>query len=118
MAANLPFPFKACKAARSQREKCKNIGTDGLRLKDVKVTEKTLCKEIIYVLALLGSGQLTATDFENYALFWSCMCWEEIYLYSILSLVMFRAEQGIGQSKIKRIADSTYDFVIATHFYF
>ncbi|OPJ68513.1 hypothetical protein AV530_006139 [Patagioenas fasciata monilis] len=37
MVANFQFPFKPCKAATGQREKCKIIGTDGLRLKDVKV---------------------------------------------------------------------------------
>lgn len=40
--ANLPFAFKACKAVTGQREKWKIIGTDGLRLREVKVTEETL----------------------------------------------------------------------------
>jgi len=39
--ANLPFAFKARKAATGQKEKWKIIGTDDLRLKEVKVTEET-----------------------------------------------------------------------------
>lgn len=89
--------------------------------KEVKVTEETHLRNwnnIIYVLALFGSGQLKADDTENYGLFWNCVFWEEIYLYSIVSLVMFRVEQDLGRSQVKRIAGSVYNFVIATHCYF
>lgn len=75
MVANLPFAFKAHKAATGQGKKWKIIRTDGLRLKDIKVTEETLKKlkkNIIYALALFGSGQLGATDSENLKTFTVC----------------------------------------------
>jgi len=58
--ANLPFAFKAHKAATGQGKKWKIIRTDGLRLKDIKVTEETLkkLKKISFMLWLclaLGS---------------------------------------------------------------